>query len=542
MPLGKLTVNFTVEQKLHVVERVKSGECSHRRIRKEYGIPETTLRQWLDSETRFREELAEMSKSSTASLASSSSRTDDDPTDSTAQIVSKKLLRPGREVDIERLLFRWYIRQHEEFGAASLSDTELQAKARSLARRLNRPDLKITDDWLRRWKEAYGVKTLNLSPSSPQAAAPAPNLQNSRDQSPGAQLQRIIEDGAYQEEQIYFCAKTNLAWKQLPDKTLYNSTLGGANMDSVTLLVASNRTGSHRLKLVCVGREWRPKCFRHVNMVNQPLLYVVGNNAEPYPELPPEIFLWWFYQEFVTSVIFHLRANKLDEKALLIVERSEYLPQEEDCVTVDGKVRLIILPRDDFSETGSCCLNHVAVTNELKIRYKAELLSGIALVKDETSVTNFIKKFSMKDMFVLLNRAWMSLRSEVFEKCWSKVDSSSSFKTENEIFFSGEHEFHQQQLYELQWLAHDLGLEVTDDDLKRWVQMEEPLDLTDSSVKVETEQDTEESSNEEEPRIPSAGDAASHLEQALLWMETEPFDPATLLLVKEVLARAKQAS
>jgi hypothetical protein len=93
-------------------------------------------------------------------------------------------------------------------------------------------------------------------------------------------------------------------------------------------------------------------------------------------------------------------------------------------------------------------------------------------------------------------------------------------------------------LLELQWLSHDLGLEVTDDDLATWVLDRGPSDAPVISVKTEVVDD---GSEEVVSGVPTPTEAADHLAHALLWMETEPLDPALLLVVRDIITLAKQA-
>jgi hypothetical protein len=93
-------------------------------------------------------------------------------------------------------------------------------------------------------------------------------------------------------------------------------------------------------------------------------------------------------------------------------------------------------------------------------------------------------------------------------------------------------------LLELQWLSHDLGLEVTDDDLATWALNCRPEDAPLDSIKTEP---VDESSEDPVPGVPTPAEAADYLARALLWMETEPLDPALLLVVRDIITIAKQA-
>ena len=89
------------------------------------------------------------------------------------------------------------------------------------------------------------------------------------------------------------------------------------------------------------------------------------------------------------------------------------------------------------------------------------------------SVGQYVATFTLKDAFPMLHRAWLNIRPETFNRCWTSADDHSfddvaltfgrSAATPLQV------EEDRMLLLELQWLSHDLGLEVTDEDLARWV-------------------------------------------------------------------------
>jgi hypothetical protein len=168
-----------------------------------------------------------------------------------------------------------------------------------------------------------------------------------------------------------------------------------------------------------------------------------------------------------------------------------------------------------------------------------------------TLVPDYLRNFVLKDAFPMLHRSWLNLRSETFLRCWERVASLTNeepgpcSKTPPgtlALSSSGATPAHAQEdrmlLLELQWLSHDLGLEVTDDDLATWALDCRSEDVTLDSMKAEP---VDEGSEDAVPGVPTPAEAADHLAHALLWMETEPLDPALLLVVRDVITLAKQA-
>ena len=84
-------------------------------------------------------------------------------------------------------------------------------------------------------------------------------------------LQQLMEEEDLTEEQVYNADLTGLYWKLLPDHTLASRAENDAPghkkiKDRVTLLVATNASGNHKLRLLTIGKSRNPRCFKHVNM------------------------------------------------------------------------------------------------------------------------------------------------------------------------------------------------------------------------------------------------------------------------------------
>jgi hypothetical protein len=216
-------------------------------------------------------------------------------------------------------------------------------------------------------------------------------------------------------------------------------------------------------------------------------------------------------------------------------------------------VRLVVYPKGNFGD--GAVLNHGLVVSELRTRYAMMLLSSVSVNSTDhqhaSLVPDYLRNFALKDAFPMLHRSWLTLRSETFLRCWERVASLTNDEPglcpdaparSLVLSSSGASPAHAQEdrmmLLELQWLSHDLGLEVTDDDLATWALDCGSADVPQNTVKTELEDD---GSEEAVSGVPTPAEAADHLAQALLWMETEPLDPALLLVVRDIITLAKQA-
>jgi hypothetical protein len=466
------------------------------------------------------------------------------------------------ETALERALFRWFERyqqqqQRERHGGGDevrvtvlLSTAELRKKALGIARRLGASqDLldTVTRTWVRHWQTRYGVPKASATPPPHPAQCADVTITvtaagvESEVPSAAEQLRRILQDGAYSADQVYCAYGLRLDLKSLPDRTLGEITPG----DTVWVLMAANRTGRHRTRMLVTGRLWRPPCLRHVNMLSQPVVYAGGGSGS----LTPDLFTWWFHHEFSPAA-----ATLHPRGAVLVVGQGPFVPQESQCVADDGRVRLVVYPKGNFAD--GAVLDHGLVVSELRTRYAMMLLSSVAANSAEhqhaTLVPDYLRSFTLKDAFPMLHRSWLSVRSETFLRCWQRVASLSNADPGPRPFPEspactlalsslGSTPAHAQEdrlmLLELQWLSLDLGLEVTDDDLATWA-----LDCgthgPSEAVKTEVPDD---GPDETAIGVPTPSEAADHLAHALLWMESEPLDPALLLVVRDIITLAKQA-
>ncbi|CAD1478912.1 unnamed protein product, partial [Heterotrigona itama] len=372
---------------------------------------------------------------------------------------------------------------------------------------------------------------------------------------------------SYDRSRIYLAHVSFLDWRDLPGRRRATSTAGDS--ERVWVVGAADHEGHHRTRLLVTGRHWRPRCLRRVNMLSQPVIYAGGGRGS----LTVDLFLWWFHREFaVTAMAMH------PDGAVLVAETADYLPPEADCVAADGLVRLFVVPKD--------CLEMRIVVRELRIRLATGVLSracyGVyrkisnSSNKETDSLTAYLRRFTLKEAFADLHRAWLSVRSETFARSWilprDRDDSSIGcpnnvvgLALSSRIHVASDQEEDRMLLIELQNVAREVGLEVSDDELSKWILEDESNNSSNASeawcvrkkeleedhcraVKIEVEekwadyeggkqQGTDEEDDEEEEEDedePTAEETVGLLSRVLTWMEREPLDPGLLLAVRSM--------
>ncbi|KAL1459154.1 hypothetical protein WDU94_011161 [Cyamophila willieti] len=400
------------------------------------------------------------------------------------------------ELSLERALYQWYSGYQKEKGDAAIelhkiSVPILLKKALLICKKFkcsNQLISQINKEWIRTWRSRFGLKNPDPTDSSDLTETLA----------------------TYTDDEIYFLYAFQFDLTSLPDKTLDHKH------EKVWLLSAGNKSGRHRTRFLVIGKHWRPKCLQHINMLSQPVIYAGGGVGM----VTPDLFSWWFNREFVPASL------SLNTKAVLVASDASFLPKDEMvCEAADANVKLM--------KTSAKNLANSLVPSEFRIRYAALVLNNALIDKSKySSILAFLNDFNLKSAFPLLHKAWLNVRPETFTRNFEIVSSTSELTLQSEedrILF-----------LELQWLSHDLGLEVTDINLKYWVKhgfndkSSEDVDgNSDEAVEVEDASDSS---------VPSAAECVDYLTKVLSWMESEPVDPNLVLNVRDVLTVAKQAS
>lgn len=481
-----------------------------------------------------------------------------------------------RSIDLERRLLRVY-RSHYGFSQQLQSSTpsfsfdEFYKKLQNLLEKWGcsvRLKSKISRSWLADWCVKYGIcgeqPLDNIHDADSLADEVTVKLEVPPDDAiieSDADLEIMLRD--YQEDEIYLCFCFQFCWSSLPDRTLGTDkgTAIMAKNDDVWLLMAANRSGRHRTRLCVIGKEWRPACLQQVNMLSQPVVYAGGGEGM----ITADLFAWWFHQEFSPGAL------AMNRNVILLAETKSYLPCDQ-FISENSRARFIALPGNTLVSDDSGCMiayNRNVIQTEFRIRY-AKLLLSLMLVEDSNSpVQMYLSQFTLKDAFPLLHHAWLTIRISTFAKQFRKllsrfcspgeVSDNAWSTTNSDVFGSSDEQEHSTEdgrlLLELQWVAHDLGLEITDEDLIKWAYTGTVQSSVNTASTVAScftyessfcpskisSMHSAEGRNTQVLQVPTAREAMLYLSKALMWMETEPLDPNCLLFLRNLIVIAKQA-
>ncbi|CAM4606894.1 unnamed protein product [Caretta caretta] len=245
------------------------------------------------------------------------------------------------------------------------------------------------------FRKRHGTSQIAVSGEKRSADSDAP-------QSYPAKLREILQAEVYSEEQVYNADETGIYYKMLPDKTLAVRTDERKKKgyeqakDCFTLLFCVNATGKHKLKPLCTGKSRMLRCFHHVNVNCLPFLYKNSKNSW----MTREIFEQWFFTK-LASVQKRLRAKRLEEKAVLLLDNCPVHLPAERLRTRDGKMWVEYLPKNITSKIQPLDQGVIAI---FKQHYRWNLEQQ--MIESELSVTIFLKKLTIKDFFYIGGDSW----------------------------------------------------------------------------------------------------------------------------------------
>ncbi|XP_069687968.1 tigger transposable element derived 5-like [Periplaneta americana] len=378
--------SYSVKEKLAVIARIKNGE-SKSSIKKQCGIPEGTLRGWLDDE---------------AKLLSFVNRVEDEVG------LCRKRTRLGKHTTLDECLYIWYLQKRNE--GALLSTSALKQQAEKLQVELHgNKEFKASDGWLWRWQKRHGVTRDSMLGAARPIEYEGAGVFLS-------QVEREISEGGYCEEQVYCCGQATLCFKMLPSKRLDLPSDGQKqSSERITLLLCVNQTGNHKLKPLCIGKSRQPRCFKNINTNSLPMIYASSSNIA----ITHNMFEAWFQQQFVMPVRLHLLSRNMDPKALLLFDdHHEGQPSGAEIFrSSDGKIRAVFLPKNSTNLLSHLPLEQ-GIIRVFKKNYRRELL--LALMSSNEDATTFLKSVTLKDVAYKIGLAWGSIPAGTIIHCWGK--------------------------------------------------------------------------------------------------------------------------
>lgn len=319
----------------------------------------------------------------------------------------KQTLRKGEYPRMETELYSWFLVQRERH--ATVTSHILREKAIQLyAKHYGDNKFSASRGWVNKFKKRHGIRHLKVSgeklSSDPNVVRPF--LQKLSDK---------IKELNVMPNQIYNADESALFWKLLPDRTLVHArekTAPGRKIskERVTFLAGANGDGSHKLKMMVIGKSKNPRAFKNCTI---PVEYHSTKNAW----MTSALFVKWFRESFVKQVRIFQTSHNLNGKALLLIDNAPSHATETQLTSDDGKIVTMFLPPNCTPLIQPMDQNAIRL---IKLHYRKSLLVHI-LSFEESDISNTLKNINLKDAVFLLASSWDKVTSESIQKCWRKI-------------------------------------------------------------------------------------------------------------------------
>ncbi|NXJ28150.1 TIGD5 protein, partial [Dicrurus megarhynchus] len=524
---------YSIKDKLQAIERVKKGE-RQASVCRAFGVPGGTLRGWLKDEAKLRWFLEQLG----------------------GEVgTQRKKMRLANEEEIDRAVYAWFLalRQH----GVPLSGPLIQAQAEAFARQIYGPEctFKASHGWFWRWQKRHGISSQRIYGEGGLPAEP--------EHAPAARTEVLPDAGGYGDEQIYNANITRLFWKLLPSAGISASQRRLARGERVTVLLAANLTGSHKLKPLVIGGLRDPASLRHHNQEKFPACY----RYSPEARLAPVLLRAWFFEDFVPGVKRYLRRSCLQQRAVLLLSSapSHSGSGAEDSPplqTPDGSIRALFLSKGSSGSGLAGAGGRIpapleqGVVSAFKQLYKRELLRLAVSCSGPSGPADFVRSFLLKDMLYLAGLSWDLIPPGSIEKCWL-LGLRAAFEPqpgeeEHGDALGGEEGGGDSKVFsDLTHLAALAFKRLAPEEVSDWLHLD---DAAPGAEEDDGEEDAEEEGaegcgaeeDEEEeaaggkrggeggdPLLPTAREAIQGLETALRWLEgQDPREVGPLKLVQ----------
>ncbi|GBM70630.1 Jerky [Araneus ventricosus] len=363
----------------------------------------------------------------------------------TEKLASRQTLKKPKLEQLDSVLFKWFSAVCSE--GKPVTGPMIVEKAKKFGQDLGvaESECNYSDGWLRNFKFRHGIRRLDVTGETLSAN------QNSAEKYKD-EFEKIVADNDLTPEQIYNADETGLLWRCLPTSTLAGGGEKAAkgfkkNKDRLTVLLCANASGNHRVTPFVIGKSAKPRAFK--NVTHLPVQYKAQSNAW----MTAALFKDWFFHHFVPEVKESFKSLGLpeDTKAILLLDNCKAHPPVDERSFIQG------------------------------------------LLNADCDVTDFQKKFTVKDAVYAIALSWNQVKNTTLQKCWRKLwpaaNPASDLTLHEEEKETDEEENHQDALTKVLDVVRsaDNPLKtLPEDEVEEWLLIDdnEPVEqeLTDEDI------------------------------------------------------------
>lgn len=353
-----------LETKIKILTDVKQG-VPRQEIMKKYGVKRSTLSDYVKNEAKIFEAF-----------------------DSGKFTGKRKRLRTAAHPKLEEALLRWITDARN--AQLPLSGPLICQQAERFAAKMSIDSFSASEGWLARFKERHGLAFRNVC--GEKGAVDEHCVDNWRT----TVLPRHL--AAYEPADVFNADETALFFKALPDKTITfkgDPCVGGKrSKERVTVLLASNMSGTERLPLLVIGKANSPRCFKNAGRV--PVEYRANRKAW----MTSELFQAWLRQ-------LDRRFSTNKRKVLMVVDNCSAHKNVEGLECIE----LLFLPPNT---TASLQPLDQGIIQYVKGKYRRHVLERMLLCMEAGREYNL----NLLSALHILAHVWSNTPAEVIANCF----------------------------------------------------------------------------------------------------------------------------
>ncbi|XP_022823355.1 jerky protein homolog-like [Spodoptera litura] len=364
---------------------------------------------------------------------------------------SRQTVKIGEYPVMEDALYTWFLQERARH--TPLTGDIIRQKALTFYEKIYKnANFKASDGWFQNFKSRYGIRLLTITGEklSSDTSAVAPFVEK---------FKKKVDDLGLTPDQVYNADESGLFWRVLPNKTYVyrkESEAPGRKVskDRVTIMPCANASGTHKLKLLFIGKAKNPRAFKNVNL---PLVYKNQNKAW----VTKELFVDWFHNDFVPAVRKFLKSKNLPPKAVLLLDNAPAHGPNDELSSRDGKIQTLFMPPNCTPLLQPMDQN---VIQMIKCNYKKKLLLN-AVIRDDDA-TKTLKDMNLKDAVFNVTEAWNMVPQKAIQSSWKKLWPSLNQNPEEEEEWESEDELPLAELKQM--LFQKNQTELTEQDVEEW--------------------------------------------------------------------------
>lgn len=397
MSLKRKRTVLTIKQKLEIVEKLEKGESANR-IASDYSVGVQTVRDIKNNKAKIQEFVA--------------------ASDSGEGPSKRKTMKSAKHPALDEALLKWFNQKRLEGTPISGPICTQQAQKFHESLGLKDP-FNASSGWFTRFKQRHGIRELTI-----QGEQLSGNISAAHEFCPS--FQRYVTDHNLSYDQIYNADETGLYWKCLPSRTLASEAEKRApghksSKERVTVMPCANASGTHKLKLLVIGKAKKPRSFKGTE-VTLPVNYCNQKGAW----MDREIFHKWFHNDFVPQVRSFLAGRGIEQKAVLLLDNAPSHPDKSTLISDDGLITVMYLPPN---VTALIQPMDQGVISTMKRSYRTTLLKSLI---EEENLISLWKKYRLVDAVYNIADAWKHIKPVTLMRSWKKILPNTDVECDSE--------------------------------------------------------------------------------------------------------------